>query len=110
MKVLVSKEDSWKLDSSMFIIDGSWETGYVYDENIFFMVGVTSYCEVGASWSNLALKAGPRARLLVTEVTPGRYNMYLQQYCWNWEPHEEATQVWYDLSWGQVMDLALTKR
>lgn len=42
MKVLVSKEDSWKLDTSMFIIDGSWETGYVYDENIFFMVGVTT--------------------------------------------------------------------
>jgi hypothetical protein len=49
MKVIVSKEDSWKLDSSMFIIDGSWETGYVYDKNIFFMVGVTTFYEEGAS-------------------------------------------------------------
>lgn len=48
MKVLVSKEDSWKLDTSMFIVEGSWETGYIYDRQIFFMVGVTAYCGEGA--------------------------------------------------------------
>lgn len=47
--VLVSKEDSWKLDSSMFCLEGSWETGYVYDKDIFFMVGVTTYYKVGTS-------------------------------------------------------------
>ena len=46
-KVLVSKEDSWKLDTSMFCVNGSWETGYQFDIDIFFMVGVTSYYEVG---------------------------------------------------------------
>jgi hypothetical protein len=49
MKVIVSKEDSWKLDSSMFYVEGNWETGYVFDKNIFFMVGVTTFCEVGDS-------------------------------------------------------------
>jgi hypothetical protein len=49
MKVLVSREDAWKLDTSMFVVDGSWKTGYLYDRQIFFMVGVTSYCGEGAS-------------------------------------------------------------
>jgi hypothetical protein len=49
--VLVSKQDSWKIDSSMFCIEGSWETGYVFDVDIFFMVGVTTYYKVGASIS-----------------------------------------------------------
>lgn len=49
MKVIVNKEDSWKLDSSMFCLEGSWETGYVLDKDIFFMVGVRTYCEVGES-------------------------------------------------------------
>ena len=48
MKVLVSKEDSWKLDSSMFCLEGNWETGYFFDKDIFFMTGVTTYCEEGA--------------------------------------------------------------
>lgn len=47
--VIVSKEDSWKLDTSMFCVEGNWETGYVLDTDIFFMVGVTSYYEEGAS-------------------------------------------------------------
>lgn len=50
MRVLVSKEDSWKLESSMFCVEGSWETGYTFDKNIFFMVGVTTYHEEGASF------------------------------------------------------------
>jgi hypothetical protein len=54
--VLLSKEDSWKLDSSMFFVEGSWETGYVYNEEIFFMAGVTTCYEVGESsvWINIS--------------------------------------------------------
>jgi hypothetical protein len=55
--VLLSKEDSWKLDSSMFCVQGSWETGYVYNEEIFFMVGVSpdSCYKIGESspWINI---------------------------------------------------------
>jgi hypothetical protein len=47
--VMVTKEDSWKLDSSMFCVEGNWETGYIFDKDIFFMVGVTTYYKVGAS-------------------------------------------------------------
>ncbi len=48
-KVLVSRDDAWKLESSMFVIDGSWETGYTTNDEVLFMVGVTTYCEVGES-------------------------------------------------------------
>jgi hypothetical protein len=109
-KVMVSKEDSWKLDTSMFCLEGNWETGYLLDKDIFFMVGVKSYCEVGESCSYLALKVGPRARLLVVKVSPGRYNMYLQEYNWCWEPDEEPTQSWHNLTWSEVMDLALNTK
>lgn len=110
MKVIVSRDDAWKLENSMFVIDGSWETGYTTNNEVLFMVGVKSYCEVGASCSYLALKVGPRARLLVVEVSPGRYNMYLQEYTWGWEPHEEPTEHWHNLSWSEVMNLALNTK
>ena len=45
MRVLVTKEAAWALDNSMFVVNGSWETGYQFDQDIFFMVGVTACCE-----------------------------------------------------------------
>ena len=47
--VMVSRDDAWKLDTSMFCLEGNWETGYVLDKNVFFMVGVDTYYEEGAS-------------------------------------------------------------
>lgn len=43
MKVLVTKDDAWKLDTSMFVVEGSWETGYIFNNDVFMMVGVTTY-------------------------------------------------------------------
>lgn len=51
MRVLVTKEDAWSLDNSMFVVQGSWETGYEYDSDLFFLVGVTA-CRVGESCDN----------------------------------------------------------
>jgi hypothetical protein len=51
MRVLVTKEDAWSLDNSMFVVQGSWETGYEYDSDLFFLVGVTA-CGVGESCDN----------------------------------------------------------
>ena len=46
---MVTRDDAWKLENSMFCLEGSWETGYVLDKNVFFMVGVDTYYEEGAS-------------------------------------------------------------
>ena len=53
MKVIVSRDDAWKLDNSMFLIDGSWETGYTVSNEVLFMVGVTDYCEERATCSTV---------------------------------------------------------
>lgn len=36
--VIVSQDASFKLDNSMFVVDGSYESGYVYDEDVFIDV------------------------------------------------------------------------
>lgn len=46
--VVVSKAHAWSLDNSMFIVEGSWETGYVYSHEVFFMLGLNDYCTLGA--------------------------------------------------------------
>jgi cell division FtsZ-interacting protein ZapD len=45
---MVSKTDAWKLDSSMFVIEGSWETGYLLNDELILLTGVTT-CEVGST-------------------------------------------------------------
>jgi len=50
--VVVSYNTSFAIDNSMFVVDGSYHEGYVYDEDIFFMLGLEihkDYCFVGAS-------------------------------------------------------------
>lgn len=50
--VLASKSASFVINNSMFVVDGSWSEGYVYDKNIFFMLGLKEeedYCFVGAT-------------------------------------------------------------
>jgi hypothetical protein len=50
MKVLVSRDDAWKLEGSMFIVEGSWETGYTFNNDVFMMEGVTTYYLEGTSY------------------------------------------------------------
>lgn len=45
--VLVSPNASFQLDNSMFVVNGSWESGYEYDEEVFFILGVEEYVFVG---------------------------------------------------------------
>ena len=48
--VLVSPESSFAIDSSMFVVNGSYESGYEFDEELFFMLGLKpneDYCYVG---------------------------------------------------------------
>lgn len=47
VNVLVSKSDSYLLDSSMFVVEGSWENGYVYDKDVFYALGIKNIREVG---------------------------------------------------------------
>lgn len=49
MLVIVNQEASFKLDNSMLVVDGSYESGYVYDEDIFMVEGVKEdeWFEVG---------------------------------------------------------------
>jgi hypothetical protein len=49
-KYMVSKEEAWKLDTSMFIIEGSWETGYLLNDELLQLTGVIA-CEVGETTS-----------------------------------------------------------
>lgn len=48
MLVIVSKDASFKLDNSMFVVNGSYESGYVHNKDIFMIEGITSkdYCKV----------------------------------------------------------------
>lgn len=32
-RIYLSQEDSFKVDSSMFVVEGSYEEGYVYNDN-----------------------------------------------------------------------------
>lgn len=48
--VLVSKSASFLMDTSMFVVNGNYEDGYVYDKDVFFMLGLKineDYCFVG---------------------------------------------------------------
>lgn len=56
-----------------------------------------------------SITVGLRAKLLVVRVSGG-YNVYLQQYLFNWEPHEEPTEHWHNLSMEQVIELALNTK
>lgn len=48
MLVLVSsREIASKLDQSMFYVEGSYEDGYIYDKNVFFMESIKEFCMVG---------------------------------------------------------------
>lgn len=51
MLVIVSKDASFKLDNSHFVVDGCYEDGYTYDRDIFFMEGLgnSEWCPVGKS-------------------------------------------------------------
>lgn len=41
--VIVSRETSFKLDNSMCVVDGDYESGYVYDEDIFMIEGIKAH-------------------------------------------------------------------
>lgn len=45
---LLSHEDAWNLESSMFVIEGTWETGYLLDDDLLMMLGLENPVEVGA--------------------------------------------------------------
>lgn len=48
--VIVSSSASFIIDNSMFVVEGSYESGYVYNEDVFFMLGLEpnkDYCLVG---------------------------------------------------------------
>ena len=50
--VIVSSSASFAIDNSMFVVDGSYEEGYVFDQDVFFMLGLElskDYCFVGMS-------------------------------------------------------------
>ena len=50
--VIVSKSASFNIDSSMFVVDGCWSEGYIFDREVFFMLGFKhdqDYCFVGAT-------------------------------------------------------------
>ena len=54
--VLVSPDASFAIDSSMFVVNGSWESGYEYDKDIFFMLGFKlnkDYVYIGDYSSNM---------------------------------------------------------
>lgn len=49
--VIVSSTVSFNLDNSMFVVEGSYCKGYVYNKDVFFMLGLKEdqdYCFVGA--------------------------------------------------------------
>jgi hypothetical protein len=48
--VMVSKQDAWKLETSMFCVEGSWETGYEFNAEIFFMLGIDAWYEEDSCW------------------------------------------------------------
>ena len=51
-KVVVSSSASFAIDNSMFVVDGSYEQGYDFDQDVFFMLGLEfskDYCFVGMS-------------------------------------------------------------
>jgi hypothetical protein len=41
--VLVSESASFTLDNSMFVVDGNFNDGYTFNEDIFFMLGLKEH-------------------------------------------------------------------
>jgi hypothetical protein len=81
-KVMVTRDDAWKLDTSMFCVEGSWETGYVHDADIFFMAGVGTYYEEGASSLINSLEAELGKTIFHLQAV-GQSSWWLQQAA-NW--------------------------
>lgn len=63
MLVITTPEASSKLDHSMFYVKGSYEDGYVYDKNIFFMEGIKDdewcviggACDIRSNWTKVCV-------------------------------------------------------
>lgn len=51
-RIMLTKEDAYLLDNSMFVVEGSWETGYVLKgiTDILYALGIKDKCFVG-EWS-----------------------------------------------------------
>jgi len=104
--VLVSPESSFAIDSSMFLVNGSWESGYEYDEEIFFMLNIEYVHEYSSSPINVCTLGGEdfyySEKGLIHRVT---YVHYLNRYGrisktrlngWGWSIEYASKQKFFE--------------
>lgn len=106
MKVLVSRDDAWNLENSMFVVEGCWETGFILDADIFFMVGVTTYCLENARCNvpNIVSLRIPNPELspLEIQVAKAAKDLEYSPHFWLRSAAGWAKQIQFHLSFGEV--------